>query len=143
MPEISIDRSSGFIYKDLLGIESAYLSKLKSKHSEKLAKAEVESPEPDAEESMGSLNRKPLLMNNLITPIEISVESFKITSDLNFEPADEKLYKKSILTKDDIIEKGEHYIDYTRKEDGSSLFIPFFDYNKDKQYFQRFLSRAA
>jgi hypothetical protein len=155
IPEIIINRDNPLLYKELLKIESDYLAKLKEKYGEKKNlsnsennNAKVEDNKTDqskeTEEIIGTLNKKPILMNNLITPIEISLESFKITKDIPNITSDEKLYKnsKDILSKDDITNKGEYFIDYTQTDDGSTLFIPTFNYNKNKNYFQKFLSKS-
>jgi hypothetical protein len=134
------------MYKDLLNLESKYLSKLKSNYEKKKSstenKDEVIEVE-DLDELIGVLNKKPFLMNNLITPIEVSLEAFKITNDPKYESKSEKLYKisKDILTNDSIDHEKEIYIDYTQKADGTTLFIPTFNYNSNKEYFQKFLCK--
>jgi hypothetical protein len=146
-PDLFIDRTSGFLYKDLLEIEAKYLSKLKSNYEKSVSSEQGQEEEKvevgDMDELLGVLNKKAFLMNNLITPIEVSLEAYKITNDPNHKSNSEKLYKtgKDILTKDNLNEEEEIFIDYTQKEDGTTLFIPTFNYNQNKGYFQRFLCK--
>lgn len=137
IPEIMINRGSPLLYKDLIQVEAEYIRKLQTRHAEEEG---GEAPTPP--EEPGTLNQKPTLMNNLITPIEVSLESYKMTRVVPEVSSRERLYRaKDILSREGIPEDDEYFVDYTRTEDGASLFVPTFHFNAEKNYFQKFISR--
>ena len=128
------------MYKELRSIEAEYLSILK----EKFNKANPGQPEESEEAKQGVLSKDPALMNSLLTPIEVSIISYKITSELkagsnNLSKTDQNI---SILEKTDPTDKEEYYVDYLNEQDGSDkiLSLPGFTFNKKKQRFQKFIS---
>lgn len=159
--------------KEIKQIEDLYLQKLKSLYAEELKKRAQEAKQNEISDSKvqdqaqrileaeatnnaeqpqdskvfeGALNKDLLMMNELITPIEVSLKSYKMTRDLshqkNLKMTGAESQRAGILSKDKLNEQSEKFVDFSREEDGSTLYIPHFQYDPSLKQFVTYIGNV-